>query len=141
MPHAPAIKYHIPYAQVSLIHDVACACWHLACAATCTPIASQWCIILHWLHPLRHTLFPWWHAAVICHLTRLVWLQVRELLKEGSVDQAVTECTEVTETLLDDLLNNGAAYREYVDGWELQRKYAVSEAALDVDLSAPAKKV
>jgi hypothetical protein len=68
-------------------------------------------------------------------------LQVRVLISEGKAAEAADLCSEVTETLLDEVLAGGDAYAAYVAGWELQRKYAVSEAALDLGVAAPAKKV
>ena len=63
------------------------------------------------------------------------------MIASGEAEQAVGVCREVTETLLEHLLASPAAWREYVGDWELQRKHAVSEAALDLDSGAPERKV
>jgi hypothetical protein len=66
-------------------------------------------------------------------------LQVRTLIGNGEAEEAVELCHQVTEVLIEELLTSPVAYSDYVCGWELQRKYAVSEVALDLDLAAPAK--
>lgn len=63
--------------------------------------------------------------------------KVRELLKEGRIEEAAHECNAVTEDHIGKLLSAGDAYTEYVAGWELSRKYAVSQAS--IDLSGPGK--
>lgn len=63
--------------------------------------------------------------------------KVRELLKEGRIEEAAQECNAVTEDHIGKLLSAGDAYSEYVAGWELSRKYAVSQAS--IDLSGPGK--
>ena len=65
-------------------------------------------------------------------------MQVRQMLGEGQVDEAQALCAEVTDTLLSSLLADKHAYKEYVAGWDLQRKYAVSEA-VDMSVGAPKK--
>lgn len=66
-------------------------------------------------------------------------IQVRELLKEGRIEDAAEECNAVTESHIGKLLSDGDAYKEYIAGWELSRKYAVSQAS--IDLSGPGKQV
>lgn len=63
--------------------------------------------------------------------------KVRELLKEGRIEEAAQECNAVTEDHVSKLLNSEKAYCEYVAGWELSRKYAVSQAS--IDLNGPGK--
>lgn len=63
-------------------------------------------------------------------------MQVRKLIGAGEAEQAVELCSEVTETLIAELLSNKEAYADYVSGWELQRKHAVSEAPMDVSYTA-----
>lgn len=67
-------------------------------------------------------------------------LQVRQMLGEGQVAEAQALCAEVTDTLIASLLEDKGAYKEYVAQWELQRKYAVSEA-VDLSIGAAKKQV
>ncbi|NJR43211.1 MAG: hypothetical protein HC767_11715 [Akkermansiaceae bacterium] len=66
-------------------------------------------------------------------------LQVRQLLTKGQLEEAQNECHTVTEGHITTLLGDPEAWKEYVAGWELTRKYAVSQAAIDV--SGPSSKV
>lgn len=78
-------------------------------------------------------------TACTCNPCTALLEQVRELLKEGRIEEAGQECNAVTEEHVNKLLSDGDAYTEYVAGWELSRKYAVSQAA--IDLSGPGKPV
>ena len=66
-------------------------------------------------------------------------VQVRSMLTKGELEQAQAECQAVTEDHIAKLLSDPEAWKEYVAGWELTRKYAVSQAAIDV--SGPSSKV
>ena len=71
--------------------------------------------------------------------TTAVCVQVRTMLTKGELDKAETECQTVTEGHIATLLSDPAAWKEYVAGWDLTRKYAVSQAAIDI--SGPGNKV
>jgi hypothetical protein len=63
------------------------------------------------------------------------------MIANGKVEEACELCAELTEALVDELLHNPKAYKEYVDLWDLQRKHPVSEANTDLELGASSKKV
>lgn len=61
------------------------------------------------------------------------------MLTKGQLEEAQEECRTVTEGHIATLLTDTEVWKEYVAGWELTRKYAVSQAAIDV--SGPSGKV
>lgn len=61
------------------------------------------------------------------------------MLTKGQLEEAQAECNTVSEGHIATLLSDPEAWKEYVASWELTRKYAVSQAAIDV--SGPSGKV
>jgi hypothetical protein len=61
------------------------------------------------------------------------------MLSKGQFEEAQAECQTVTEGHIATLLADPESWKEYVAGWELTRKYAVSQAAIDI--SDPSSKV
>lgn len=54
------------------------------------------------------------------------------MLTKGQMEEAQAQCQSVSEGHIATLLTDPEAWKEYVASWELTRKYAVSQAAIDV---------
>lgn len=65
--------------------------------------------------------------------------RVRGLLGEGKFEEAQAECDRENDEMISQLVADAKLWQEYVSLWEMQRKYAVSQADIELDTGAPVK--